>query len=335
MQRAGPRSVLPLAAAALLACAAPAHGADDAVSAVQMVDALEAAFGVTPGARRSHTKGTCARGVFIGSAAAAPYTRSALFSGAPVPVVARFSIAGGNPGAADTTPNARGMALDFHLPHGARQVMAMLSTPVFGAAFPKTFYDLLLAIRPDPATGRPDPHKIATFRATHPDNFAQAQFLAANNPPASYASSAYYGVHTFRFVNAQDTVTLVRWRFVPQDGEKRLSDAEMDTAGPDFLEQALIARTRRGPLRWDMLLTLGEPGDTATDPTVEWPASRRTLRVGTLSITAAAAQHGGACERINFDPLVMADGIAATDDPVLQFRSAAYAVSAARRLGGH
>jgi catalase len=40
-----------------------------------------------------------------------------------------------------------------------------------------------------------------------------------------------------------------------------------------------------------------------------------------------------ACEPINFDPLVMADGIAPTDDPVLRFRSPAYAVSFAKRLG--
>ena len=45
-------------------------------------------------------------------------------------------------------------------------------------------------------------------------------------------------------------------------------------------------------------------------------------------------QKGAACEGINFDPLVMADGIAATNDPVLKFRSPAYAVSFGKRLSG-
>jgi catalase len=45
-------------------------------------------------------------------------------------------------------------------------------------------------------------------------------------------------------------------------------------------------------------------------------------------------QKGSECEAVNFDPLVMADGIAATNDPVLQFRSAAYAVSFGKRLSG-
>jgi len=45
-------------------------------------------------------------------------------------------------------------------------------------------------------------------------------------------------------------------------------------------------------------------------------------------------QTGAACEKINYDPLVMADGIAPTDDPVLLFRSSSYAVSFAKRLQG-
>lgn len=44
-------------------------------------------------------------------------------------------------------------------------------------------------------------------------------------------------------------------------------------------------------------------------------------------------QKGAECEAINFDPLVMADGIAPTNDPILLFRSPTYAVSFSKRLG--
>ncbi len=43
------------------------------------------------------------------------------------------------------------------------------------------------------------------------------------------------------------------------------------------------------------------------------------------------------CENISFDPLIMADGIAPTDDPVLLFRllhSPSYALSFAQRRQG-
>jgi len=330
--------LFPILPFALAACAAlgarPLMAADAEVSAPQVVGAIEGTFGVTPGQRRNHTKGSCAVGEFVGSQQAAAISRSPLFSGQPIAVIARFSLAGGNPKAPDTAKSARGMALEFRLPGGQVHHITMLNTPMFGAAHPQTFLDLMLATRPDPATGKPDPEKIKAFKASHPDNLAQADYLANHNPPASYATSSYWGIHTFKFVDAKDKVTLVRWRFVPQDGEKRLSDAEMKTAGANFLEQALIGRTRQGPVRWDMMVSIGELGDAEDNPTVLWPEQRRQIKAGTLSITQAMPQPGAACERINFDPMVMADGIAPTNDPVLRFRSPAYAVSFGKRLSG-
>ncbi len=306
----------------------------NAVTADQVVAAIEGTFGVTPGKRRNHTKGTCVSGEFAGTPEAAVHSRSALFSGEPLPIVGRFSLAGGNPTAPDTARSPRGMALEFQLPDGSLQHMTMLNTPVFGAAHPQTFFDQIVAMKPDPATGRPDPEKLRAFKASHPDNAAQAAFLSGNNPPTSYTNSDYYGIHTFKFIDRNDKTTLVRWRFVPQDGERGLSDEELKSMPKDFLEQTLIKRTAEGPVRWDMLVTLGEPGDAETDPTVTWPDNRKVIKAGTLTLTAATPQKGAACEKINFDPLVMSDGIAATDDPILLFRSSAYAVSYGKRLGG-
>jgi catalase len=83
-----------------------------------------------------------------------------------------------------------------------------------------------------------------------------------------------------------------------------------------------------------MLLTIGEPGDPERDPTILWPKERKDLKVGTLTISSAMNQSGAGCEKINHDPLVMADGIAATDDPILLFRSPSYALSFTKRLQG-
>ena len=304
------------------------------VTAEQVVEALEGTYGVTPGQRRNHIKGTCAVGEFVGSKDAARYTRSAIFSGKPVPVIARFSLAGGNPKLADTARNPRGMALEFKLPDGQLHNMSMLSTPVFGAATAQTFLDLTLAMRPDPLTGKPDPKKMKAFKATHPDNLAQSQYLGSNNPPVSYANSSYFGIHTFKFINKKNKTTLVRWQFVPQDGDKQLSDAELKTFGPNFLEQALISRAQQSPARWDMVVSIGEAGDPEDNPTLAWPDTRKKIKVGTLIIKAAMPQKGAECEPVNFDPMVMADGIAPTNDPILQFRSPAYAVSFAKRSGG-
>ena len=318
---------------ALAALISPPLLADQAQPAAdQVVGAIEGVFGITPGERRNHTKGTCAAGEFVGTQAAARLSKSPLFSGKPVPVIARFSLSGGNPKASDVAKSARGMALEFRLPQGQLHHITMLNTPMFGAAQPQTFLDLMQVLKPDPATGKPDPEKMKAFKASHPDNLAQAQYLASNNPPASYASSSYWGIHTFKFIDKKGKATLVRWQFVPQDGEKRLSDDELKTAGANFLEVALIERTGHGPVRWDMMVSIGQPGDAETDPTVLWPAERPRIKAGTLTIRGAEAQKGAPCEPINFDPLVMAPGIQPSDDPILRFRSPAYAVSFGKRL---
>src|SRR5579863_6936895 len=109
----------------------------------QVVDSLIGTFGNHPGMRKNHAKGTCAEGEFIGTAEAAKFSRSQLFSGKSIPVVARFSLAGGNPDAADATRNSRGLAIEFRLPDGSRQHFTMLNTPVFGAANPNTFNDMI------------------------------------------------------------------------------------------------------------------------------------------------------------------------------------------------
>ena len=323
-----------LAAAGFLALPAHAQQAPAAkpVNAPQVVDAIQDVFGVIPGQRRNHTKGTCAVGEFVGTKEAQAFSKAGLFSGQTIPVTARFSLAGGNAKAPDAVRSPRGMALEFKMPDGRVQHMTMLNVPVFSASVPQTFYDALVAQKPDPATGKPDPAKMDAFRASHPDAAPLGKYLAANNPPQSYANAAFFGIHAFKFTNTEGKVTLVKWRFVPQDGVKPLTDDEMKTAPASFLEDKLIARTAQGPAKWDMIVTIGEAGDPDNNPTLTWPDGRKEFKAGTLSITKAMPQPGAACEPINYDPLVMVEGIGPTNDPILLFRSPAYAVSFGKRL---
>ena len=146
-------------------------------TAIAVIDALEGAYGTHSGQRRNHTKGIGALGSFVGNPEAAAYSRSALFSGQTIPVVARFSLAGGDPEASDTEKSPRGMGLEFRLPGGALHHMTMIHTPMFFAAVPSTFLDKFIALTPDPATGKPNPAKFKEFLSQHPDNAGQAKFL--------------------------------------------------------------------------------------------------------------------------------------------------------------
>ena len=100
-----------------------------------------------------------------------------------------------------------------------------------------------------------------------------------------------------------------------------------------MLFDALIRQMRAGPLRWRLLLTVGAPEDPVTDATLPWPSERRTVDVGTLTLTAVETEKSGNARDINFDPLVLPAGIEPSGDPLLSARSAVYAASYRARTG--
>jgi catalase len=248
-----------LAAAALaFPQTAPAQAASaPSVTAPQMIDAFEGTFGVHPGQRRNHIKGTCAAGDFVGTRDALALSRSKLFSGATIPVIARFSLGGGNPDVPDAAPAPRGMALEFHLPGGGLQHITMINAPIFAASSPASFRDAILAAKPDPKTGKPDPEKLRAYAASHPDSMALAQLASHHTPTANYYETTFFSVHTFKFIDAKGAEHLVRWRFVPRDGTRELTADEIKSAPHDFLERDLIERTAKAPAVWNMIVYVG------------------------------------------------------------------------------
>src|SRR3981189_359566 len=301
------------------------------LGAVAVNDALEGAYGQHKGKRRNHTKGFGATGYFVGAKEAAQLSRSALFDGDRIEVIARFSVAGGDPSASDSERSPRGMGLEFRLKNGALHHMTMIHTPMFFARTPSTFLDKFLALAKDVHTGKADPSKLTAFLKQHPDNSAKFHFLTTNNPPASYANCAFYGIHTFRFVDHAGKTTNVRWRFMTEDGERALTAPPLAQLPREFLEAAIRDRVKEGPVRWEMIAAIGEPGDSENDPTVLWPGGRGAITPGTLTLTSFVPDQASGAYKINFDPMQMADGIAPTDDPVLRFRSSSYAISHSRR----
>src|SRR5690606_16071359 len=98
-----------------------------------LIDALNAIFGKHEGKRASHANGICLKGSFKPTEDASKFSKAPHFA-APVSVIGRFSMAGGNPAARNTQKdNARGIALHFNLADGATTDMVMVSAPVFVA----------------------------------------------------------------------------------------------------------------------------------------------------------------------------------------------------------
>ena len=326
------RTVLSLATLAGLGLSLAAS-AQETPEPGQIVDTFEKLGGVHKGLRRNHSKGSCAVGSFVGTADAKKLSSSALFSGKSVPVIGRFSVAGPNPAVPDNARAPHGLALQFKLPKDELQQTAMLNVPIFPVSTVQGFYESLLINVPDPATGKPDPARGPAFGAAHPEAKPFMEYMGSHNASATYTEATYRSLSAYKFVNGK-TETWVRWRFEPAAGEKFLTDAEAAAPPHDFLDQALAESTRKGGAKWTMVAIIGEPdkGDSIKDPSAPWPAGRKEVKLGTLTLTKGGKDAAGQCEDINFDPNVASAGIEpSADDQILQYRSSAYAESFSRR----
>ncbi|WP_304610687.1 catalase family peroxidase [Mycobacterium sp. Marseille-P9652] len=289
-------------------------------------DRFESVYGRHDGFRRNHAKGLSATGTFTSTGAGAELSRAAVFRPGAVPVVARFSLSGGLPDQADKPDTVRGLGLLLQSSDGQQWRTAMINIPVFPDSTPQGFYERLLASKPVPATGKPDPQAMAAFLARHPETAAAMKIIKQAAPSAGFADSAFHSLNAFRFTNGAGVTVPVRWSVVPQQG----SDVAPSPA-QDYLFDDVIRALARRPLAWRLVLTVGEPGDPTDDATKPWPPARRTVDAGIVTLDAVQTEAAGNARDINFDPLVLPDGIAASDDPLLAARSAVYARSFTRR----
>jgi catalase len=298
-----------------------------------IVDSLQINSGVHTGFRRAHAKGLCIEGTFQANGNGTALSKARVFTAGDVPVIGRFSTGGGQPDAPDGRLVFHAIALSLTQANGETWRMALDDTPIFVVATPRAFRDFQLATAPDPATGKPDPVRTRDFLADHPETRVFMDWMRDQPLPSSFANGTYYSINAFRFTDAAGETRHVRWSLVPETPFEALDKSTLATLSPDFLFEDVVHRLRQGPLRWHMIVTVAQPGDPVDDATKPWPADRRQVDVGTLTINRAAAEENGACRNITFDPLILPSGISSSDDPLLPARSGAYAVSLTRRDG--
>jgi catalase len=304
-----------------------------ALTPSRLIDTFEQVNGPHSGFRRNHAKGLGARGWFESNGQGGRLSRALVFRAGRVPVIGRFAYAGGSPDAADSTLGVRSMALLFSLPDGQEWRTGMNAIPVFPVRTPEAFRDQLVALAADPKTGKPDPAKVHAFFEAHPESERAVRRIRMEPRGLGFAESTFNGLNAFELVDATGHATPVRWSMVPIPADSTADAPSAALAGPNASFDRLIAQVHEHPLQWRLVLTVGEPGDPTNDATVEWPADRAKLDVGTLTIDAIESEQTSPARTINYDPLVLPDGIRGSDDPLLSARSAAYAESFRRRAG--
>jgi catalase len=243
-----------------------------------------------------------------------------------VPVLARLSNGGGNPKVPDYAPDVRGLAVSFELPDGSKTDLVSQSVPKFFSSGPEEFLDFIRA-----NTGRSAAWKLPRFLVTHPKALRSLPENAkALRPVAGFSETRFYGVHAFRWIDAEGKGSHVRCDWRPEAGQRWLGGKEARRLGRDYLQEGLPAAL---PARWTLDVQIADPGDEVDDPSSHWPAERRRVDAGILELTEVVADPESDGSIIVFDPVRITDGIELTADPVLAYRPAAYSESAARRAG--
>lgn len=337
MQQAYQIQIKPIILAILMAASNHAL-ADDSASTSdkpvteQLVDTMtKLAGGPHKGYRANHAKGIMVSGEFTPAPSASSLSKAPHLQTASSPVIVRFSDATGVPNIPDTDGNAfpKGMAIRFQLADGSYTDIVSISVNGFPAATPEDFLGLLNAVAAS-GPNAPKPSPAEQFLSTHP---AAYKFVTTPKlAPASFATQAFYGVNAFLFTNAKGESHYGRYQIIPIAGQQSLSAEQASKAAPNYLMDELPARLKGAEVKYRISVQLAKKDDVTNDPTAVWADSNPQIELGTLTLKADIADSQQVEKTLMFNPLVLPDGIAASDDPILLARPSAYAVSYGRRL---
>ena len=329
---------------------------DDPSIAEKLVEALARPDGCPKKLRPVHAIGIAATGYFVASEVARDYCIAEHFQGQKIDVTVRFSNGSGSATPHDGWSDVRGMATRFHLAKGDATDLIAMTLAEFFAPTPETFLDFALASKPEPYLRESPWRKILDMlrlmpplrnpypgETISPDagaiqfadekRYAQlAVFDAASiGAPVSYARASYHAVHTFVVKAPDGTRRWVRFTWQPVAGV--LSTNPTATPVDKYLQEELRDRLDKGPARFSLLMSIGETGDDFNDPTRPWPSHRVEISMGTLTLNSVPEDQETYSERPSFNPWLLTNGIAPSDDPVLKVRKEAYEISSKNRHG--
>jgi catalase len=284
---AGTRMPLALALSSL-ALVAPNHSyaapQSDKDLAQQIFDTMVQLPGNKPGNRLVHAKGVVCQGTFAPSKEAAAISQAGHFKGAIVSVIVRFSDAAPDPGVADISPDSapRGMAIRFKLLGGKETDIVVFSHNGFPVGTGEEFLSLQKAIVATDPT-KPHPWPVEAFLSTRP---RALKFVQDPKPtPVRFATEAFFDNNAWVFVNQKGERQAGRYQILPVTGQHYVSDAEGKTKTRNFLIEELKTRLAQEPIKFRLLLQLPNPGDPTNDASIVWPDDRKTLDLGTITIT--------------------------------------------------
>jgi catalase len=298
-----------------------------------------------------HARGFGAHGYYENYESLADVTAADLFqrAGEKTPAFVRFSTVAGNKGSADLARDVRGFAVKLYTQQGNWDIVGN-NIPVFFIQDAIKFPDLIHAAKPEPDRDFPQAQtahdNFWDFISLMPESMHMIMWVMSDRAiPRSFRFMEGFGVHTYRFVDANGKSTFVKFHWKPKLGLQSVlwnEAVKINGADPDFHRRDLWNAIHSGSYpEWELGLQLfddkfaDEFEFDVLDATKLIPEERVPIRrVGRLVLDRCVDNFFAETEQVAFCTNNVIRGVDFSNDPLLQGRNFSYLDTQVKRLGG-
>ncbi|MDM9623289.1 catalase HPII [Rhizobium sp. AC44/96] len=298
-----------------------------------------------------HARGYGAHGFFETYESLAAYTRADVFqrAGERTPVFVRFSTVAGSKGSFDLARDVRGFAVKMYTREGNWDLVGN-NMPVFFIQDAIKFPDMVHSVKPEPDRNFPQAQSAHDtfwdFISLTPESMHMIMWVMSDRAiPRSFRFMEGFGVHTFRFVNARDESTFVKFHWKPKLGLQSVvwnEAVKINGADPDFHRRDLWQSIQSGNFpEWELAVQLFDQRFAdkfdfdVLDPTKIIPEEILPPQpIGRLVLDRMPDNFFAETEQVAFMTQNVPPGIDFSNDPLLQGRNFSYLDTQLKRLGG-
>jgi catalase len=298
-----------------------------------------------------HARGYGAHGFFETYESLSDITRADLFQrkGEKTEAFVRFSTVAGSKGSADLARDVRGFAVKLYTKEGNWDIVGN-NIPVFFIQDAIKFPDLIHSVKEAPDRGFPQAQSAHDnfwdFISLSPEAMHMVMWVMSDRAiPRSFRFMEGFGIHTFRFVNADGKSTFVKFHWKPKSGMQSVvwnEALKINGADPDFHRRDLWDAIEMGDFpEWELGLQLFDQAFAdkfdfdVLDATKIIPEEVLPVRrVGRLVLDRVVDNFFAETEQVAFCTQNIVPGVDFSNDPLLQGRNFSYLDTQLKRLGG-
>ncbi len=293
-----------------------------------------------------HARGAGAYGEFESYNNFSKFTRAAFLNqkGKKTPVFVRFSTVIHQSGSPEIARDPRGFATKFYTEEGNYDLVGN-NLPVFFIRDAMKFPDMVHSLKPSPITNKQDPNRFFDFFSNIPESTKMLTFVYSDmGTPANYRQMDGFGVHAYKWINANGEAVYVKYKWTSMQGHKFLSAEETEKVVAKDWGNAttdLYNEIGRGNApSWELSVQFLKPEDldkfdfNPLDATKEWSEKiAPSVKIGKMTLNKTPENFFEETEQSAFAPGNLVPGIEASEDRLLQGRLFSYLDTQRYRLG--